>query len=107
MSQRRVTVLAYQFNFKQLVGRADFLRPSVWSRVFGLMRFRDESDKGTHKTLCKFRKSGTKTLAIIRQAFRKDSISLHGCLVGMLDSGQTVKGEIGEGQSQKHAHHFL
>jgi hypothetical protein len=34
-------------NFKQLVGRADFLGPFIWSLVSGLMRFRDESDKGT------------------------------------------------------------
>jgi hypothetical protein len=31
---------------KQLVGRADFLRSFIWSRVLGLARFRDGSDKG-------------------------------------------------------------
>jgi hypothetical protein len=31
----------------QLSGRADILRPFIWSRVSDLMRFRDEYDKGT------------------------------------------------------------
>jgi hypothetical protein len=42
-------------NFTQLGKRADFLRPFIWSRVYGLMPFHDGSDKGTaskfvHKT---------------------------------------------------------
>jgi hypothetical protein len=32
-------------NFAELDGRADFLGPFIWSRVCGLMRFRDGSDK--------------------------------------------------------------
>jgi hypothetical protein len=43
-------------NFTQLGGRAEFLRSFIWSRVFGLMRFRDGSDKGTasvRQLLCK------------------------------------------------------
>jgi hypothetical protein len=31
----------------QLGGSADLLRPSVWSREYGLMKFRYDSDKGT------------------------------------------------------------
>jgi hypothetical protein len=34
-------------NFRNLGGRADFLRLFIWSRVSLLMRFRDGSDKGT------------------------------------------------------------
>jgi hypothetical protein len=34
-------------HFKQLGGRADLLRPFIWSRVSDLMRFREGSDKGT------------------------------------------------------------
>jgi hypothetical protein len=31
---------------------------------------------------------------------------VHGCLKGMLGSGQTEKGKTGEEQSQEHAYHF-
>jgi hypothetical protein len=34
-------------NFTHLSGCADFSRPFIWSRVSGLMRFHDGSDKGT------------------------------------------------------------
>jgi hypothetical protein len=39
----------------QLGGRADFLRPFIWSHVSGLTRFRNGSDKETasmHQILC-------------------------------------------------------
>jgi hypothetical protein len=35
------------YNFMQLGGRDDFLRHSIWSRVPGLMRFRNGSDTET------------------------------------------------------------
>jgi hypothetical protein len=31
-------------DFTQLCGRADFFRRFIWSRVYGLMRFRDVFD---------------------------------------------------------------
>jgi hypothetical protein len=48
---RYTVVLAYILevsvqNFTQLGGSADFLRPFIWSRISGLMRFRDGSGKG-------------------------------------------------------------
>jgi hypothetical protein len=38
-------------NFTQLGGCVDFLRPFIWSRVSGLVLFRDGSDKGTASNL--------------------------------------------------------
>jgi hypothetical protein len=46
-------------NLTKLVGHADFVRPFIWSRVSGVMRFRDGSDTGIanmHGRLCKSRK---------------------------------------------------
>jgi hypothetical protein len=49
-----------------------------------------------HQILCKSRKSATETLAMSRKA-------IHGCLNGMLGSGQTKNAETGE----EHVHNFL
>jgi hypothetical protein len=43
-------------NCRQRGGRANFLRHFIWSRVSRLIRFRDESDKGTASNLCKSHK---------------------------------------------------
>jgi hypothetical protein len=81
-----------------------FLRPIICSRVSGLMRFRDESDKGTASDLCKSRKeSATETLAMIRQAFGRKVWTWH----GKSKFTETVKGETGEEQSEERAHYFL
>jgi hypothetical protein len=42
-----------QQNFTQLGGRADFLRPFIWSSASGLMRFCHGSDKGAAQSFIK------------------------------------------------------
>jgi hypothetical protein len=57
------------------------------------MRFRNGPDKGTaseHQILCKSRKMCDGDLAIIRQAFEEESMSLRECFNGMLGSGPIV-----------------
>jgi hypothetical protein len=44
---------------------------------------------------------------MVSQAFGEESMSRHGCLNGMLRSGQTEKGETFEEQSKDYAHHVL
>jgi hypothetical protein len=51
----------------QLGGRADFLRPFIWSCVSGLMRFCDGSEERTALNFVQI----SETLATIRQAFGK------------------------------------
>jgi hypothetical protein len=48
-------------------GHADFLHPFICSHVSGLMRFRDGSNKGTASNFVQ--------MAMIRQAFREESMS--------------------------------
>jgi hypothetical protein len=53
-----------------------FLRPFIWSRVSGLMRFRDGSDKGTASHFVQMSgKHSTKILTKITQTFGKESVS--------------------------------
>jgi hypothetical protein len=56
---------------------------TFYALLFGVMRFGDESNKGTsvHQILCKSRKSVTETLAVIRQAFAKESMSCFAIIV--------------------------
>jgi hypothetical protein len=46
------------------------------------------------------------TLAMIRQVFGEERMSVYGSLNGMLGSGQTEKCETDEEQSQEHAYYF-
>jgi hypothetical protein len=63
-------------NFMQLDGRADFLRPFTLSRVPGLMRLSDRSDKGTLSNVVPIsEKHMSKTLEMIRQAFGAENIN--------------------------------
>jgi hypothetical protein len=59
-----------------LGGRANFLRPYIWSRVSGLMRFRSGSDKGTasHFVII-FGENAKNTITMIKQAFEGESMS--------------------------------
>jgi hypothetical protein len=62
-------------NFTQLGGGAD-LGTFIWSRVSDLMRFRDGFGFATHEILRNSRKKiATETLAMIREAFWKESVS--------------------------------
>jgi hypothetical protein len=77
------------------------LRPFIWCLVPGLMQYRDGSDQGTgseHQVLCKSRKNVTETLAMIRQAFGKKSMS---CKRKFLT--KTGKSEKGVEYSQERA----
>jgi hypothetical protein len=63
-------------NFKQLSGRADLLRPFVWSRVSGLKGFRDGSNKRNSIKFCiNLENCATVTLVMIRQEFGEESMS--------------------------------
>jgi hypothetical protein len=62
-------------NFTRLGGRSDFLRPVVWSRVSGLMRFRGGSHKGTASSFIQISGKLRQTLEMIIQAFGKESTS--------------------------------
>jgi hypothetical protein len=59
-------------NFTQLRGSANSLRPFIWSRVSGLMRFLDGYNKGTASHCVQI---STETMAMIRQAFGEGSMS--------------------------------
>jgi hypothetical protein len=52
-------------------------------------------------------KRATESLKMIRQAFGKENMTVHGCLNGTLGSWHTEIGETGKEQSQEPAHHFL
>jgi hypothetical protein len=82
---------------------------TIWSRVSDLIRFRDGSDSECASNFVQIskKKNATETLAMIRQAFRKESVSRTRVLNGKLGSGQTEKGETGEQQSHKQSHNFL
>jgi hypothetical protein len=55
---------------------AQFLCPFIWSRLSGLMRFCNGSDKGTAiKCRTNLGKSASETLAMIIQAFGGESMS--------------------------------
>jgi hypothetical protein len=71
------------------------------------MQFRDGSNKGTASNLGQISEKCNGDPAMNRQAFGGESMSRTRVLNGMLGSGQTKKGETGEGQSQEHAHHFF
>jgi hypothetical protein len=82
-------------NFAQLGERVDFLCPFIWSRAFGLMRFRHGSDI----------KCATETLAMTRQAFGVESMSQRykATILPKEKSKltKTEKGEKGEEQSKR------
>jgi hypothetical protein len=51
-------------NFTPLGGRADFLRSFIWSSIFGLMRFRDGSDKKPASNFVQIKWSGKKACTL-------------------------------------------
>jgi hypothetical protein len=57
--------------------------------------------KEQHQICVNLGKSAMETLAMIRQAFREESMNC------MLCSERTRKGETGKVQSKEYAHHFL
>jgi hypothetical protein len=79
----------------QLGGRTDFLRPFIWSRVYGLMRFLGGSNKGAASNFVQITENMTETLAKIRQAFRVDRMSR----TQKVQTLQDQKNETGEEQS--------
>jgi hypothetical protein len=77
--QRYVIVLAYlgrRCTKFHIVGwKQSFLRPFIWSRVSGLMRFRIGSDKGTASNFVHITgKSATETRARSRKVFGEESV---------------------------------
>jgi hypothetical protein len=90
-------------NFTLLGGCADCSRPFTWSRVSGLMQFRDGSERGT--ATMQPSPPGTSqvtwagfTVVTLRQSNNPPSSS---------KLAETEKGGTGEEQSQEHVHHFL
>jgi hypothetical protein len=88
-----------------LGGCVDFLRPFIWGSVFGLMRFAMDPTASVHQSLCKFCKSETETVPMIREAFGEESMSQgdKATIFPLEESKLTVteKGETGEEQSQE------
>jgi hypothetical protein len=59
-----------------MIGCAGFLRPFIWSRVSGLMRFRDGSNSECASNFVQISvKSAGETLTMIRQALGEESMS--------------------------------
>jgi hypothetical protein len=68
------------------------------------MQFHNGSDKGTNNKCCaNLRKNVIKTLPMIRQAFREESMTVY----EKYKLTETDKGETGEEQSQERAYPFL
>jgi hypothetical protein len=89
-------------------GRADFLCPYICSRVCGLMRFRDGSDSECASNFVQISdKVWRKSWQRLDKRSGNKAWVVHGCLKGMLRSGQTEKVKTSVEQSQEHAHHFL
>jgi hypothetical protein len=71
------------------------------------LRFRDGTYSECASNFVQMSEKWTDTLSMIRQAFWKESMSVHGCLKGTFGSGQTEKVETDEEQSHGHTQHFL
>jgi hypothetical protein len=66
------------YNFTQLGGHADFLRPFIWSRLSGLLRFHDVSDNGYALNVVQISEKLRRRLWLrlrLRQAFEKEIMS--------------------------------
>jgi hypothetical protein len=85
-------------NFTQLGRRADFWHPFIWSRVTGLMRFCDGSNRGT----ANMKPSCDEIWIDSYEPETKQQSSQQKIL-----NSPRPKKETGEEQSQEHAHRFL
>jgi hypothetical protein len=84
------------------------VHPFIWSRVSGLTRFCDVSDKRTASNFAQIsERVWQKPWQWLDKCLGKKAWAIQGCLNGILDTEQMERGETGQEQSLEHAHHFL